>query len=156
MVDYREILRLNSLKYAMQVDWADTTIPYYDRVTGEAADSYLFAAVFILAVHIQNQPQTVMNRRFSQSICQQNIENIYLMTDSATSAVTARHTVCFCVSSHSDSRSSLTYFLFLQTFIHTLHRVVSAIKNYFLINIISQVPIIFYILSFQASMEKFS
>ena len=45
MVDYREILRLNSLKYAMQVDWADTTIPYYDRVTGEAADSYLFAAV---------------------------------------------------------------------------------------------------------------
>ena len=30
---------------AMQVDWAGTTIPYYDRVTGEAADSYLFAAV---------------------------------------------------------------------------------------------------------------
>lgn len=29
----------------MQVDWAGTTIPYYDRVTGEAADSYLFAAV---------------------------------------------------------------------------------------------------------------
>ena len=30
---------------AMQVDWAGTTIPYYDRVTGEAFDSYLFAAV---------------------------------------------------------------------------------------------------------------
>ena len=30
---------------AMQVDWAGTTIPYYDRVTGETADSYLFAAV---------------------------------------------------------------------------------------------------------------
>ena len=30
---------------AMQVDWAGTTIPYYDRVTGEAADTYLFAAV---------------------------------------------------------------------------------------------------------------
>jgi len=30
---------------AMQVDWAGTTIPYYDRVTGEATDSYLFAAV---------------------------------------------------------------------------------------------------------------
>ena len=30
---------------AMQVDWAGTTIPYYDRITGEAADSYLFAAV---------------------------------------------------------------------------------------------------------------
>ena len=29
----------------MQVDWAGTTIPYYDRVTGEATDSYLFAAV---------------------------------------------------------------------------------------------------------------
>ena len=51
MVDYREILRLNSLKYAMQVDWADTTIPYYDRVTGEAADSYLFAAVFTCSSH---------------------------------------------------------------------------------------------------------
>lgn len=30
---------------AMQVDWAGTTIPYYDRVTGEATDSYLFAVV---------------------------------------------------------------------------------------------------------------
>ena len=30
---------------AMQVDWVGTTIPYYDRVTGEAADTYLFAAV---------------------------------------------------------------------------------------------------------------
>jgi transposase len=30
---------------AMQVDWAGTTISYYDCVTGEAADSYLFAAV---------------------------------------------------------------------------------------------------------------
>lgn len=28
-----------------------------------------------------------------------------------------KYTVCFCASSHSDSRSSLTYFLFLQTFI---------------------------------------
>ncbi|MCD7854077.1 MAG: IS21 family transposase [Clostridiales bacterium] len=30
---------------AMQVDWAGTTIPYYDRVTGEAYNAYLFAAV---------------------------------------------------------------------------------------------------------------
>ena len=30
---------------AMQVDWAGTTIPYYDRVTGEAADTYLSAAI---------------------------------------------------------------------------------------------------------------
>ena len=27
---------------AMQVDWAGTTIPYYDRVTGEATDFYLY------------------------------------------------------------------------------------------------------------------
>lgn len=30
---------------AMQVDWAGTTIPYYDRVTGEAYEAYLYAAV---------------------------------------------------------------------------------------------------------------
>ena len=30
---------------AMQVDWAGTTIPYYDRITGDAYDAYLFAAV---------------------------------------------------------------------------------------------------------------
>lgn len=30
---------------AMQVDWAGTTIPYYDRVTGEVSTAYLFAAV---------------------------------------------------------------------------------------------------------------
>lgn len=30
---------------AMQVDWAGTTIPYYDRVTGETYDAYLYAAV---------------------------------------------------------------------------------------------------------------
>lgn len=59
MVDYREILRLNSLKYAMQVDLADTTIPYYDRVTGEAADSYLFVAVLPYSSH----PKSATNRR---------------------------------------------------------------------------------------------
>lgn len=30
---------------AMQVDWAGTTILYYDRITGDAYDAYLFAAV---------------------------------------------------------------------------------------------------------------
>ena len=30
---------------AMQVDWAGTTIPYYDRVTEDAYDAYLFVAV---------------------------------------------------------------------------------------------------------------
>lgn len=30
---------------AMQVDWAGTTIPYYDRVTGEVYEAYLYAAV---------------------------------------------------------------------------------------------------------------
>lgn len=30
---------------AMQVDWAGTTIPYFDRITGEAYEAYLFAAV---------------------------------------------------------------------------------------------------------------
>lgn len=30
---------------AMQVDWAGTTIPYYDRVTGAAYEAYLYAAV---------------------------------------------------------------------------------------------------------------
>lgn len=59
VVDYREILRLNSLKYAMQVDLADTTIPYYDRVTGEAADSYLFVAVLPCSSH----PKSATNRR---------------------------------------------------------------------------------------------
>ena len=37
---------------AMQVDWAGTTIPYYDRVTGETADSYLFAAVLPCSCHV--------------------------------------------------------------------------------------------------------
>ena len=30
---------------AMQVDWAGTTIPYYDRITGDEYRAYLFAAV---------------------------------------------------------------------------------------------------------------
>lgn len=30
---------------AMQVDWAGTTIPYYNRITGEAADTFCPPAV---------------------------------------------------------------------------------------------------------------